>query len=460
VAGAGNQILALGSEPIVAELDDGRWVDRTGDDFPTGGDRPAATSVLVDGDKMIATGYSFRSRTRDVRRHYTGRIWLENGGDLQELKPREPKPNEPFPPQTDPNQSLYVGKVNDVVRYKGGYVAVGFEDFAWASRRTGTDARPDGVLWTSKDGRRWNRIAAHTGDVSGSADVLAQTVKGGDANQVAKAAVEVAAAQPMQTDDPAGGNGTRNLEAVAPFGDGFIAVGSVFQNSAAPNTPQHWDTDPIVVVSPDGKKIKAEATGLGGPRGTERFRDVCTIDNQVLAIGVSGNGGNVDAAVRFRDSQGKWHAGTAADKSFGGPGNQEAIACSATKDGYLMVGSDNRAGNIDARVWFSKDGTKWRNLSASGLGGSGDQEARAVAAAPEHGGWLVGGVDTRGGDSDAALWRVDDKGTVTRRDNDEPSLGGPGTQAVSGIYLTGGNVVLVGEDEAGVAVWESRKLDR
>ena len=72
----------------------------------------------------------------------------------------------------------------------------------------------------------------------------------------------------------------------------------------------------------------------------------------------------------------------------------------------------------------------------------------------------MGGVDTRGGDSDAALWRVDDKGTVTRRDTDEPSLSGPGTQAVSGIYVSVTNVVVVGEDQAGVAMWESSKLDR
>jgi hypothetical protein len=458
IASFGPMTLALGGEPIVAESQGGRWIDRTGDNFPTGGDRPSATSVMVDGNNLIATGYSFRARTHDQRRHYTGRIWVDGGGDLEEVKPKEPKPNEQPPSQSDPNQSLYVGKVNDVVRYKGGYVAVGFEDFAWAAQRSGSDARPDGVLWSSKDGRKWDRMFARLPDVDRLANLLAVTIKDADPTKTAQAAMATVASQPMITDDPAGGNGTRNLEAVAPIGNGFIAVGSVFQDIQQ-GEGQRWDTDPIVAISPDGKRLISESTGLGGPNGTERFRDVCVHDDKALAIGVTSRGGNVDVAVRYRDKQGGWHAGVSLDKSFEGAGNQEAIACAASKDGYLMVGSDNRAGNTDARVWFSKNGTEWRQLSASGLGGSGDQEARAVAAAPQ-GGWLVGGVDTRGGDSDAALWRVDEKGTVTRRDNDEPTLSGPGTQTISGIYVSEASVVLVGEDEAGVAMWESRKLDR
>jgi len=459
VAGVGNTIVALGSEPIVAELQNGRWVDRTGENFPTGGDRPAATSVMVDDDGTVyATGYSYRSRTHDQRRHYTGRIWTEKGSDLHEIKAKEANAEGVLPPQTDPNQTLYVGKVNDVARYKGGYVAVGFEDFAWAGQRTGSDSRPDGVLWTSKSGRDWDRIATHVPDVTELANLLAATVKG-NAADVAAATIGEVSTQPVVGDDPAGANGTRNLEAVAPIGTGFIAVGSVYQDTAA-GEAQKWDTDPIVAVSTDGKTIKAEKTGLGSPNATERFRDVCVSGDNAVAVGVSSTGGNVDVAVRVRQFGGKWSAAKSTDDSFVGRGSQEAIACSASEDGFLLVGSDSRRGNTDARVWFSKDGFSWKQLSASSLGGSGDQEARAVAAAEDAGGWLVGGVDTRGGDSDAALWRVDENGTVTRRDNDEPAFSGAGTQAVSGVYVNGKNVVVVGEDQTGVAIWRSRKLDR
>ena len=187
---------------------------------------------------------------------------------------------------------------------------------------------------------------------------------------------------------------------------------------------------------------------------------MCVADGKALAVGVTGTDSDYDVAVRLRDAQGKWVAGEAADESFAGPGSQQAIACAARDGGgFILVGSDNRRGNGDARVWVSDDGLAWNQLSASSLGGSGEQEARAVAAAPD-GGWLVGGVDTMGGDSDAALWRVDEDGSITRRDSDEPQLGGAGTQTVSGIYVTDDRVVVVGEDQAGVGIWESKNLDR
>jgi hypothetical protein len=459
IAGVGEVTVAIGSDPIVMEMQGPRWLDRTGDAFPAGGDRPAATSVVMaDDDTLVATGYSYRARTLDQRRRYVGRVWYRDGGDLVEIKPEEPEEGQPPPPQTDPNQSLFVGKMNDVVAYKGGYVAVGFEDFSWAAQRTASDTKPDGVLWTSENGRSWERQAAGYPDLTELAQLLAYSIDNPDANQTAAAVAETVTAQPMLTNQPAGGTGTRALEAVAPLGDGFIAVGSQYRDLDG-KPPGNYDTDPIVAVSADGKAIVNEDSGLAGPTATQRFRDVCVVDGKALAIGVSGTDNDYDVAVRLRDTAGKWQAGESVDESFTGAGSQQAIACAASKEGFILVGSDNRRGNVDARVWVSEDGLEWRQLSASSLGGSGEQEARAVAAVPD-GGWLLGGVDTMGGDSDAALWRVDENGDITRRDRDEPSLGGAGTQTVAGIYVTDSRVVVVGEDQAGVGIWESKDLDR
>ena len=459
VARAGETIVAVGSDPVVIEMQGERWIDRTGDDFPTGGDRPAVTSVYVDGDTMVATGYSFRARTQDQRRRYEGRVWYrEGGGDLLEIKPKEPEEGQPPPPQTDPNQSLYVGKVNDVTKWEGGFAAVGFEDFAWAAQRSASDTKPDGVLWTSENGRDWGRQAAGFPDALQLADLLAYSIDD-DPNKVATNAIEVIRSQPMLTNDPAGGTGTRSLEAVAPLGTGFIAVGSAYRDLDG-KAPANYDTDPIVVVSTDGKTITGENAGLNSPTSTQRFRDVCVADGKAVAVGVSGSDNSYDVAVRLRDEQGTWHEGTAADGSFQGSGNQQGIACAAADgEGFILVGSDNSRGNTDARVWVSEDGLEWRQLSASTLGGSGEQEARAAAAVPG-GGWLVGGVDTMGGDPDAALWRVDENGTISRRDRDEPELGGAGTQSVTGVYVTEDRVVVVGENQSGVGIWESKKLDR
>lgn len=458
VASDGKNTLALGTEPIVMELLDGRWLDQTGDSFPTGGNRPAATSVVVDDDVLMTTGYSYRARTRDTRRYYTGRIWVRKGGDLTEIKPKEPGPDEPPPADTDPNQTLFVGKVNDVVPFKGGYVAVGFEDFAWAALRKASDTKPDGVIWTSKDGRTWDRQAADYPDITDSAELLAFAIDNPDPNATAQATADVVASQPKITNKPAGGQGTRSLEAVAPLGNGFIAVGSQYRDLDGKN-PANYDTDPIVAVSADGITITEEDAKLADPSSTQRFRDVCVHDGQALAVGVTGTDNGYDVAVRLRDANGGWHPAVDTDKSFSGAGSQQAFSCAASKEGFIVVGSDNRRGNVDARIWVSEDGLEWHQLSASSLGGTGEQEARAVAAVPD-GGWLLGGIDTMGGDSDAALWRVDKNGNITRRDRDEPSLGGPGTQTVAGLYVTDKKVVVVGEDQAGAGIWESKNLDR
>ena len=459
VASFGDLTVAMGTDPIVMELQGPRWLDRTGDNFPTGGDRPAVTSVFMADDTLVATGYSYRARTHDQRRRYVGRIWYRDGGDLVEIKPADPNADGIEKPQSEPNQSLYVGKVNDVAAWKGGYVAVGFEDFSWAARRTASDTKPDGVLWTSKNGRDWGRQAAGYPPLPELAGLLSYSIDNPDANQTAEAAAQIVTSQPMLTNQPAGGTGTRSLEAVAPLGNGFIMVGSQYRDLDG-KPPANYDTDPVVAVSTDGKTIVEENAGLADPTSTQRFRDVCVADGKALAVGVTGTDSDYDVAVRLRDAQGKWVAGEAADESFAGPGSQQAIACAARDGGgFILVGSDNRRGNGDARVWVSDDGLAWNQLSASSLGGSGEQEARAVAAAPD-GGWLVGGVDTMGGDSDAALWRVDEDGSITRRDSDEPQLGGAGTQTVSGIYVTDDRVVVVGEDQAGVGIWESKNLDR
>ena len=447
VARSGDQVVALGGEPTVLQLENERWLDATGhDSFPTGGSKPAATSVLADDGKLLTGGYHFLSPGDGARERYTGSVWLGDGDNLTEVEPEGEA------------EHLLAGKINDLARFKAGYVAVGFEDFSLADKRSAADGKPDGLLWTSPDGKRWTRRAAHLP----VPDPHLVSILEGDPNVVAAATYDVIASQPMLTDEPAGGSGTRSLEAVAPLGSGFIAVGSAYRDiDGNPQTKSDYDTDPVVVISADGNAITGEETGLNGP-GTQRFRDVCVRDGQALAVGVSGHDNSFDVAVRLRGRDGRWRPGEATDNSFTGPngaGSQEAFGCAASDNGFVVVGADSSRGNSDARVWTSEDGISWKQVTSGALGGAGEQAARAVAAVPG-GGWLIGGIDTIGGDSDIALWRLDGNGQITRRDRDEPSLGGPGTQAVSSLTVTGNKAVIVGEDQTGIGMWKTSRLDR
>jgi hypothetical protein len=447
-ATVGDVTVALGHEPTVLQFDEDRWVDRTGDAFPSGGAQPAASAVVVEDNLMVTAGYRLTGRHGDDRDRYKGNVWLRHGDDITQVQPTE---------DNDDAAVLEAGAITDVARYNGGYVAVGVEDFASANRRT-LEREPQGLLWTSENGQAWRRRGMELNNI----DPEVLSVLEGDPAQLAEAAIDVLAAEPLVSVAPLSGAGTRSLEAVAPIGNGFVAVGSVYRDGDGNAATSDWDTDPIVAVSPDGEAVGDETAtaGLGGP-GTQRFHDVCTFEGRAVAVGTDDSGGSTDVAIRVRDTAGGWHEATATDDSFAGGGTQEALACSAGEDGFLVVGSDSSRGNSDARVWFSRDGGEWEQLAGGALGGSGDQEAVAVTTVPEgDGGWLVGGSDAAGDESDAALWRVLPSGEVARRDHGETSFGGPGTQAISDVAVTGNRAIAVGQDRTSVGMWVTSDLDR
>ncbi|HLM64163.1 MAG TPA: hypothetical protein VK306_07680 [Acidimicrobiales bacterium] len=429
----GGTTLALGLEPTVLRLAGDRWEDATGDSFPDGGVQPFATSVAESSDTMLVAGGRYTSPKGDTRERYVGEVWRAGDDGWTALE----------------SDKLRDGQIMDVTAYKGGFVAVGFEDFGLADQRLVGDKSPDGLLWTSPDGEEWNRIAAETPQAG--EDLIGVIAEGdGTPEAIAGSVAELEAEMPRASVAPAGGEGTRSLEAVAPLGDGFIAVGVACCEDPG---------EPIVVVSPDGNVVQGEDSGLGGP-GTQRFRDVCvTPGGNAVAVGISGTDGDFDAAIRHRDRRGRWSEATVDDDSFGGAGSQQVYGCAASREGFVAVGSDDRSGDADARVWVSEDGVEWTRVTSGLLGGSGDQWASAAAAVPDGGGWLIGGTDTARGDGDIALWRLDGS-DLARRDRGEPELSGPGEQSVTSLMVDDRGVVIVGDDYGRVGLWQSDVVDR
>ena len=434
-ASRGDTTLAIGLEPTVLQLNRGRWQDATGDSFPKGGEQPFVGSAAAGDEATVVAGGRYRSPEGDTRERYVGQVWHREGDSWTAI-------------DTD---ALAAGQMMDVVPYAGGFVAVGFEDFSEAKKRTaGNNSSPDGLIWTSADGREWERISARIPEIN---QALLPVFAENESDDIAGAITETAASQPLETSPPAGGPGTQALEAVAPLGDGFIAVGVTCCQDPG---------EPLVVVSGDGAAIQGENADFGGP-GTQRFRDVCVSpDGVAVAVGISGTDGDYDIAVRRRDAEGQWARGKEEgdDESFRGAGSQQVYGCAASDEGFVLVGSDDRSGDSDARTWTSEDGVTWTRVTDGVLGGAGDQWASAAAAVPD-GGWLVGGTDTAAGDGDLALWRLASDGSISRRDRGEPELAGPGEQSASDITIDEeGRVVITGDDYGRVGLWESDDLDR
>jgi len=420
--------VALGAEPTVLRLAGPRWEDATGDAFPKGGAKPFATSVTTGGDDLtIAAGGVFTAAAGETRESLAGQMWRRTGDGWRPID----------------SANLAAGNVMDATAYTGGFVAVGFEDFGLASEREGvTDPLPDGLVWVSPNGTDWARLGV--ADARINDEYLAFLDNPDPAYAPVIAQIEREA--PPLSAAPAGGDGTRSLDAVAPFGDGFLAVGSAYNG----------DAEPIILISPDGTNIGAETPPHVGP-GTQRYTDVCVDgENRAVVVGMGGATGAYDVYTAFRTPEG-WTAGTG---PFTGRGDQQAYACAASEDGFVIVGSDDRSGNRDARVWTSTDGLEWTEVESSNFGGTGDQWASAVAPVPG-GGWLVAGTDTASGDGDIALWRIDSSGDVTRRDRGERALRGPGQQTVASVAIDeDGHVTLAGNDYGRVGLWESSTVDR
>lgn len=443
VASDGSVTHALGSEPTALQLAGERWVETTDDSFPDGGSKPAATSVIVDGNRTIVGGYLLDYQRGGEPQRYRGHVWVRRGGGRFSVIEPEGIP-----------QDFESGSVDAMSTYQDGYVGVGIEDFSVARERLlGGDNSPNAMVWTSEDGQAWTRQAAAPSgvDINEAAEILA-LLESGDPEALAESAISLAAEEPWLSAHPAGGPGTRALRSVAALGDGFIAAGSAFRDG---------EIVPIVAVSEDGTSIHAEDAGLRG-EGTRRFHDVCVADDQAIAVGVVGQDNNAAAAVQFRDRDGEWHDAIATDDSFAGGGARQALACAASDEGFIVVGSDGSSDDLNAKVWLSEDGLEWEELAADVLGGNGDQQATAVTAVPQ-GGWLIAGTDTGpSSDGGVALWRLRPGGELIRRDVGEPRLNGPGPKTVADVAVTRDRTVIVGADVDGVGIWESRTdaLDR
>ena len=427
----GDVTVAIGTEPSVIKLAATRWQDAAGDSFPSGGEQPVATSAASGHDTAIAVGSRHTAPAGDVREAFKGQVWQAAGDGWEAVD----------------SEHLAAGQVMDVAAFATGFVAVGHEDRALADRRGDIvlDADPDGLVWVSPNGTDWARIGVEDPRINeANLEFLLDT-----SAENARVLAEMEATTPPESAAPAGGEGTRSLSAVAPLDAGFVAVGSMYASG---------DAEPIIIASGDGTSFFGETPPHTGA-GIQRYHDVCVgPDGTAVAVGVSGTPRAFDVIVAARNPEnGEWQAG---EGRFDGDGAQEGYGCAAGEDGFVIVGADDRSGNVDARVWTSEDGLTWTEVESGLLGGTGDQWASAAASAPE-GGWLVGGTDTSTGDGDIALWRVTADGEMSRRDRDEPALTGPGDQSVTNISIDDdGRVTITGNDYGRAGLWESDTLDR
>jgi hypothetical protein len=342
--------------------------------------------------------------------------------------------------------------INEVVAGGPGLVAVGVDETP-----DGDDA--DAAVWTSPDGITWTRV---THD---------EAVFGGDHYQTMLAAcswegglVAVGADGPYDDHDAAvwlsvdgitwvrlphdenifGGDDHQEMSAVAPWGEGLIAVGwdgSLYDEAAA------------VWTTPDGiswSRVPHDEAVFGG-YGNQLMNSVAAGESGLVAVGQD----YIVAAVWTSSDGIAWSripfpAVDTADAS-----QSVMFSVEHTPAGFVAVG-----GVADlvtsAAAWTSLDGSTWVDTS-EGLSVPTDAVSGILDVVARDHELTAVGVSGSADDWDAAVWISTNGTSWSPVPHDEAVFGGAMNQRMSSVAAAGHTLVAAGDDSSDgdmdAAVW-------
>ena len=313
------------------------------------------------------------------------------------------------------------------------------------------------VLWTSDDGRRWDRWPDPTGVFAGGTvaaaatlgDVIVAVGTRPDAQGRTVAAVWTSAddgATWARTGDDNPAFSIRRITqmiGVGRGGPGLIAVGISFQDGAV--NAHAWS-------SADGRTWRraTDPPEWGGPGNHQLSTAGALPDGTAVVMGVDIVKGETDAwAWTSRDGV-TWERAVAAGAApLAGPGNQFVNGCASTSGGVLVSGGIPGANGSEGAVWSTTDGHTWSLASPSDSdAGSGNDRLLAIAADGSR------AVATALVDGDLVVYTSTDAGATWRR-RDAATFGTIAFEVASEVLIAGNEVVA-----AGVERGERGGLDR
>ena len=232
------------------------------------------------------------------------------------------------------------------------------------------------------------------------------------------------------------------MASVANLGnDVVVAVGSTENNGVFRPAAwtRHGDGNWARVTSP---------SDVFRVTGSAQMRRVLRAGPGLVAVGYRTSlTGDKDGAIWVYDSGTRTWA-PRRSPSLGGPGDQEVWSLASFHGNLFAVGtSDSEAGDSDAQVWTSSDGTFWSTVPGEPAHLDGTEVMKTVAATDN---LLVAvGYEKEGsGDKDAAVWTSTD-GKTWSPVLDLGVFGGPGDQEMIGVTTIDGNFVAVGYSKVG-----------
>jgi len=355
--------------------------------------------------------------------------------------------------------------MESVAVWEGGLVAVG-----WAN--SGDDR--DAAVWTSSNGVTWSRVLGNEGVFGGPGSREMESVaawEGGlvavgwdlsDGDNVQSGAVWTSSdgvtwSRVLGDEGVFGDPNSQWMESVAAWEGGLVAVGWELSG----NSPDTAEVDGAVWISSNGVTWSRvpDDEGVFG-----QMNSVAVWEGGLVAVGaeLSRNTTNtaevdVNGAVWTSSNGVTWSRVPDDEGVFGGPDSQGMESVAVWEGGLVAVGWDDSGDDRDAAVWTSSDGVAWsRVVGDEGVFGGPDSQ-RIVGVAAREAGLVAVGWDDSGDDRDAAVWTSSDGVSWSRVPDDEGVFGGPGSQTMAGVAVWEGGLVAVGLIDSGgdrdAAVW-------
>ena len=442
-------------DTVVRGNADDRDPDQRNDDAEVG-------TTSADGATTLGGGPSRRNRRRAIVALVAATLALLSvAGVLLALLPRTDPPAAVQATATDAERwqriahepTVFGGQGEQAMRSVTaggpGLVAVGYD--------TGLAAA---AVWTSQDGRNWQRISHDAAVFGGQGEQAMRSVTVGGPGLVAvgdggDGVVGVWVSEDgtdwhrVAHDQAAfGGNGEQAMISVTAGGPGLVAVGRdgpIGSSSAAVWTSQDglsWQRtadDPTVFGDGDGQVMISVTAGGPG----------------LVAVGRDGPRESSSAAVWTSTDGLSWQRIAPDPPVFGEGEGQVMNAVTAGGPGLVAVGE---AGARDAvAVWTSADATSWQRVphDPAVFGGGGEQDMTAVTTGGP--GLVAVGYEGETGASSAAVWTSEDGLSWHRIVHDPAVFGASGRQAMRTVTVGGPGLVAVGHDRDrdAAAAWTS-----
>jgi predicted secreted protein len=222
-----------------------------------------------------------------------------------------------------------------------------------------------------------------------------------------------------------GGSGNEAANSLVQTSDGGYALAGWTGSSGAGNA-DFW------LVRTDSTGNQQWSQTYGGTGDDEAFSMIQTSDGGYAIAGytTSFGAGYTDFWLVKTDSAGirQW------DKTYGGPGNDEAYSVVQTNDsGYALAGYTGSSNGGGLRFWLVKTDSNGIMQWNQTYGGPGDSEAYSIIKASDGGYAIAGSTDSFGaGGLDFWLVKTDSNGTMQWNE----TYGGPGDDVAYSLVQT------------------------